>query len=134
MSEARSYPVGKEFSKDEYVRAFSTLHSREKIPENVLQMLQNHYSATERKMTPTQLGESVGYKNYSAVNLHYGKLGKALCEELAYIPPLTSHGDPTWTCGLAWGERATPESEWIWTMYKNLADAIKDLGITKRPA
>jgi hypothetical protein len=131
MSDVRSYPIGREFSKDEYVKAFTTIQSREKIPENILQMLQNHYAAPEKKLTPTQLADSVGYKHYSAVNLHYGKLGRVLCEELAYIPPLTNHGDPTWTCGLAWGERATHESEWVWTMYENLANATRELGIVK---
>ena len=122
---------GREFSKNDYQMAFSKIIERSKLPENYYKMLQYHYSAPSRKLSPPELAKLVGYKSYSAVNLHYGKLGKMICDELSYIPPDNRHGDPTWTFGLAWGERENPVSEWVWTMYANLAAAIKELGIVR---
>ena len=122
---------GKEFSVEDYRQAFLRINERDKLPENYFRMLQIHYSAPSRKLSAPELAELVGYKKYSAINLHYGKLGKMVCDELGYIPPENRHGDPTWTFGLAWGEREDPKHEWIWTMYSNLAAAIKELGIVK---
>jgi hypothetical protein len=132
MNENNVNQIGQEFSKEEYFKVFRRIRFEEKVPENVLQMLQNHYSAPERTMTPNQLANSVGYKNYGATNLHYGILGKMVCDLLGFIPPKKKeNGDPIWTCGLAWGNRETPESEWEWTMYENLALAIKELEMVK---
>ena len=125
-----TYAKGKEFPKEEYSLAFRKLRFHEKLPESYVQILQAHYNAPGRRMTPTQLAEAANWENYSAVNLHYGLLGKMVCEELGYVPEdYTSQGERNYTCGIAWGERETPESEWIWTMYDNLAQAIKELGI-----
>jgi len=66
-----------------------------------------------------------------ATSITYGKLVRMVCEELGYKPPPTHQGDPTWTCGLAWGEPKETEDAWVWTMYDNLAEAIKELGIAK---
>lgn len=124
-------PRGKEYSVEEYSRALRSIRLTRMPSESVLQMFQNHYSAPGRKMTPPQLAESVGYKSYSAVNLHYGDFGRRICEELGYIPPPRKDGEPTWTCGIAWGSRPSPDSEWEWTMYENLATAAAELGMVR---
>jgi len=124
-------PIGREFAKEEYVMAFRKLRFHEKLPDSYIKMLQAHYDAPGRKMTPTQLSDAAGYQNYNAVNLHYGYLGKMICDEIGYIPTDTSNGEPIYTCGVAWGEREEPDGEWVWTMYKNLAQAIKELEIVQ---
>ena len=129
---SKKYPIGKEFSKEDYSLAIRKIRFHDKLHENYSKMLQVHYDMPERKISPVQLAEALNYMNYTAVNLHYGILGKMICDELGYVPEdLTSQGDPNYTCGIAWGERETPESEWTWTMYDNLAQALKELGIVK---
>jgi len=128
---SEKYPIGKEFSKEDYSLAIRKIRFHDKLHENMIKMLQAHYDAPDRKLTPIQLGEVANYKDYNAVNIHYGKLGRMILENIGHTPEDKSHGEPIWTTGIAWGERETPESEWIWTMYDNLAHAIKELGIVK---
>ncbi len=103
--------IGKEYSAEDYKKAFHNIIEKYKIHANQYKMLQDHYSAPTRKLTAPQLADLVGYKSYSAINLHYGRLGKMICDELGYIPPYHRHGDPTWTCGLAWGDRKDEGSD-----------------------
>jgi hypothetical protein len=122
---------GKEYSVEDYKKALQNISEKYKIHESHYKMLQEHYSAPERKLTPPQLADLVGYKNYNAINLQYGKLGKMICDELGYIPPHHRQGNPTWTCGLAWGYREDEESDWVWIMYENLAIALKNIGMVR---
>jgi hypothetical protein len=48
-----------------------------KLSKNQNEMLKVHYAAPDRRITMTQMAQAVGYKGYSASNLHYGKIGRA---------------------------------------------------------
>ena len=46
------------------------------------EMLKAHYEAPGKKMSSTQLADAAGYKDFTATNSQYGKLGRELCEYL----------------------------------------------------
>ena len=128
MSKETEGRIGEEYPAEDYIKALKIIRFNDEIPDSVQKMLQVHYHAPERKMTPVQLADAAGYKDFYAVNLHYGKLGQQICEEIGY-DPVTVSGRTVWTCGVAWGEREESEGDWIWTMYPNLAAALKELAI-----
>ncbi len=49
--------------------------------------LQHHSEAKGRALTATMLGNSVKYKSYRAINLHYGKLAILIGNELGIPSP-----------------------------------------------
>ena len=59
----------------EFMRA---LKAAMPLPQSCLNMLQFHYSAPNRTVTPAILANGVGYKTFRAANLHYGKLARLL--------------------------------------------------------
>ena len=87
-------------SSDAFLRAFQILWP---LPSHQLAMLTAHYEAPERILTATQLAAAAGWDDYSAANLHYGKLGFELANELEWSPPTGLDGNPTWTMTLAGG-------------------------------
>ncbi len=52
-----------------------------------LHFLQHHSEAVGRALTATMLGNSVKYKSYRAINLHYGKLAILIGNELGVASP-----------------------------------------------
>ncbi|NHB84904.1 hypothetical protein G7085_10600 [Tessaracoccus sp. HDW20] len=48
-------------------------------------MLIFHHSQAARAVSARVLAESVGYANYNAANLHYGKLGGTIIEALGGV-------------------------------------------------
>lgn len=88
----------------EYAEAFGRLG---KLPAAYEAMLDAHLNAPDHCITATQLADAAGYENYNAANLHYGKLGQMLAEELNYNPPLREDGTVIWTATIAgWDEAA----------------------------
>ncbi len=72
-------------TKDDYKRAFLTLQP---LADHELALLNAHYRAPEYTITASQLASAVGYENYGAANLHYGKLAGKLCDALRCHPRL----------------------------------------------
>ncbi|CAN5858430.1 hypothetical protein BH24GEM1_BH24GEM1_00790 [soil metagenome] len=100
------------------------------LPRGYLKLLQSHYAAPEHTITATELARSIGYKNHSAANLHYGKLAALLKSELKW-----STGE---SVGLKWlvefvdpGERNNAEI--LWVMRPQLAEALEELRWVKAP-
>jgi 5-methylcytosine-specific restriction enzyme A len=95
------------------------------LPERHLRMLKEHYAAPRHTTTASRLAEAVGYRNYSGVNLQYGRLAAILGSTLEQ-----STGD---FIGLKLlvefvmpGEQDNDEI--LWVMRPELAGALEDLG------
>jgi len=92
-------------------------------------MLRVHYEAPGRTVTPTQLAEEVGFKEYGAANLHYGRLARRLCEFLglrANALELGKGGRRLFSTVLVRFEHL--EREWEWTMRPRVARALEQIG------
>ena len=75
-----------------------------------------------------RLAKAIGYSSFSPVNLHYGKLGRLLAEELGRFPK-SYYGTIYWFLVLSSGVHS--KSGYLWTMHPALATALEDLGIIK---
>ncbi len=72
-------------SVNEYRSAFIHLNC---IPNSYVAMLRAHQNAPNQDITATQLAQAVGYQNFNAANLHYGKLGRYLGEIMGLNPEM----------------------------------------------
>jgi putative restriction endonuclease len=114
------------FSVEEYKLG---LHSiRRRMNPKHYEMLQAQYAAPNRTVTAPQLAKAIGYSSFSPVNLHYGKLGRLLAEELGRFPK-RYNGTIYWFFALSSG--AHSKSGYLWTMRPELATALEELGIVK---
>ena len=114
-------------SSDEYVRAFRALE--DKITAKQRELLEAHHRAPARVISATRLAELVGYESYSAVNLHYGKLGAAIARELGYdlgknvrVGILVEFVDPKYAAN----------EHWLWVLRHPVVKALEDLGWVDR--
>ena len=115
----------KTLSVKEFVFALGKVH----LTPNQTRMLRAHYHAPGRCITATKLADAVGFKNYNAANLWYGKLGHSVAALVGYIPEVKcSAGTPSWTHTLATGGKQADAGEWEWTMKPNLTVALERLG------
>lgn len=71
-----------EYTTDEYVTAFNQLT----VALHHMRMLQANYHAPNRTLTATQMSKAMGYPNFNTANLHYGKLGRLVAEQLGWAP------------------------------------------------
>ncbi|MEW7866891.1 hypothetical protein [Aeromonas diversa] len=81
-------------------------------------------------ITATQIAEHVGYANYNAANLQYGKLGHELAEVLGYTPPKRSNGETMWFWTLSTGNEASKDAidgHYEFVMRPELAAALKEM-------
>jgi len=85
-----------------------------------IRLLQTHYSAPRRTLTATQMARAMGYKSYTASNLHYGHIGKMVGQRLvpSFLPEQTVFVLVTF---------AKPGKEWLWTMRPAFAKALEQL-------
>lgn len=117
-------------SADEYAEAFARLG---KLPPSYEAMLDAHLAAPDNRITATQLANAAGYENFNGANLHYGKLGLMLAEELNFNPPRRADGTVIWTATLAtWLDAAEPSAEsqshdehFIWIMRPQVVEALQ---------
>ena len=116
------------FSVEEYKLG---LHSiRRRMNPKHYEMLQAQYAAPNRTVTVPQLAKAVGYLSFSPVNLHYGKLGRLLSDEIGKLPERSPYsGKLRWFRVLSSGEPS--KSGFLWTMRPELATALEELGIVK---
>ena len=110
---------------------------RGEISDGQHAMLRAHATADGQRLTATELAEAAGYATHSSANLHYGKLGKTLGEQLGFTPPMSRKGGgPVWTNVLATGDEdaaAVSAADFVWTMRPPLYDALMDLPWGIRP-
>ncbi len=94
-----------------------------------IEMLKAHYSAPDRRITMAKLSYAVGYKKYSASNLHYGMLAKKLCIAMNTEPDdFYKDGSPFWLSLLAEAWR-NKDGEYEFQMWPELAEALTELGL-----
>lgn len=108
-------------SLEKYVETLSIILAD--APQSYRQMLDFHFHARDYEATATELAQVAGYKNYSAANLHYGKLARRVCEALEFYPPVGNSGDPTFTYVLA-KSRKLPDEDWLWTLHPVVVQAL----------
>lgn len=112
----------------EYVRAFRNTLSG--LSDGQLAMLRAHYRAPNFRITATELANAAGYSTYSAANLQYGNVGKALFEEYPLNIEKYKDGSPIYTFMLATaGNRDVDEKEWVWELRPEVVSAIEWLGL-----
>ncbi|MGZ8983017.1 MAG: hypothetical protein ACXW11_03565 [Methylotenera sp.] len=120
----------KQATLDELVTAFRNILP--KLNDNYLAMIRAHYQAPDQRITATLLADAAGYDGYSSANLHYGKIGGFLYEELPMDIPKRESGKPIYTFMLAdAAEKIGTEEHWVWKMRLEVAGAIQALGLDK---
>lgn len=104
------------YTTDDYIVAFRRLN----IAPHQMRMLQVHYYASDRTLTATQMSKAMGYRNFNASNLHYGKLARLVGENLGWNPM------PETTLFVL-AEFEKPGREWLWLMRPQVAQAMERL-------
>lgn len=115
LTDNTHFESNEKFSVDDYVSAFSSMN----ILPHHLKMLQLHYYASNRTLAASQMSKAMGYKNFNASNLHYGKLGRLVGEIIGWAPKTILN---------VLVEFEKPGSEWLWIMRPEVAKAIEKLG------
>lgn len=82
-------------------------------------MLTAHAAAPERRMTPQQLADVVGWKRDSSAKAHYSKLGRRLAEQLDLDIDL--EGSKSAITAIGTLDAGTDE----WVMHEELAEAVE---------
>ena len=82
-----------------YERAFR--HLLPDMPDSYIAMLRAHLAAPDHLISATKLAEAAGYSGYEGANLHYGKLGQRVADEIRFVPPRREDGTEIWTCAIA---------------------------------
>lgn len=116
----------KKYTTNDYINVFRQLN----IAQHHLKMLQAHYYAFDRTLTATQMSKAMGYRNYNASNLHYGKLGRLVGKKLGWEPAKEEAQGADAVYILAEFEK--PGREWLWIMRTQVAQAMERLGWTDK--
>lgn len=111
-----------------FVQALTTAES--KITALQRQLLVEHWLCPSHTATAGELARKVGAKNYGAVNLHYGRLGTLLREELDY----RGKGQKSSVIASFSKTGGTTGDEWDWHMHDQLAAALEQVGWVVRPS
>jgi len=82
-----------------YERAFG--HLLPDMSDSYKAMLRAHLAAPDHLISATKLADAAGYSGYEGANLHYGKLGKRVADEIGFVPPRREDGTEIWTCAIA---------------------------------
>lgn len=82
-----------------YEKAFSYLLGD--LPNSYMAMLRAHLAAPDQLISATRLAQAAGYAGYEGANLHYGKLGQRVADEIGFDPPKRADGTEIWTCAIA---------------------------------
>lgn len=113
---------------DEYVRAFEAADAAGKITPKQRKMLIFHHSQSARAVSARTLAESVGFANYNAANLQYGKLGGTITEALGGDYGDTEVGV---LVDFVYPNQAA-NAEFLWVMRERVAIALEEIGWVPR--
>ncbi|MEQ8789732.1 MAG: hypothetical protein RIC55_25790 [Pirellulaceae bacterium] len=108
------------YTKNDYLEA---LRKCEPIADHEMRLFRAHYSADDQTATATELAQAVGYKNYSGVNLQYGRFAGRLCE--AFNRDLPTKLEILLTFKKP--DRAK-NGHWRFVMRQQVVEAARDLG------
>lgn len=109
---------------EEYVRAFAAADAAGKITSKQREMLIFHHSRPGRAVSARTLADAVGFANYNAANLQYGKLGGTLIETLGGDYGDTGVGI---LVDFIFPNQAA-NAEFFWVMRERVALALEELG------
>ena len=98
------------YTEEEYLYGFREIF--ESLAPNQLAMLRIQYEAPNRTMTTPQLARAVGWANYNAVNLHYGKMGQKLRDAIPVKPRSVDFIPSGWYV-LSDGKNSSQGFQWI---------------------
>jgi hypothetical protein len=115
-----SGPLDRIPTADEFRQALANL---DPLPDSYRRLLVEHHRAPDRDVTATELAQLVGYSNYNAANLHYGKLA-GLVGDLVGVRPKMA-------LDLLVTMEKLDEWHWYWYMRPQVAKAIEKLGWAK---
>ena len=98
-------PEQRIWTEHDYAEAFRQIV----VAPHHIRMLKAQYHAPKRTLTATQMSKALGYPSYAVANLHYGRLGRLVGEQIGWQPL------PEQTVSvLVTFEK--PEREWHWIM------------------
>jgi hypothetical protein len=100
-----------------------------KLSDGQRTMLLAHYRAPGRTLTTYDLQAAAKYRRSSGVNLQYGKLGDALCREMAWSPPPNGQRSSSIA---SFTDVRTKGKHAKWHMHPELAQAIGQLRLIMR--
>lgn len=106
-----------DYKTKDYIKAFKNIP----VAPHHMRMLQAHYHQSARTITATQMSKALGYPTYAAANLHYGKLGRLVAEQIGWKP----FPEQTIFVLVTFNK---PEKEWHWIMRPSVAEALEQLG------
>lgn len=112
---------------DGYVAGLTAI--RDKMSDLQLRLLQEQYAVPERTVTSGELARLAGIeteRGHSYVNLHYGRLGHAFCDELGIRPYLRPDFTHRWWS--VWSTGWTTDRGFVWRMLPQVAEALERLG------
>jgi hypothetical protein len=107
-----------------YEQAFTALLPT--MPDSYHAMLRAHLNAPDHLISATKLAEAAGYSGYEGANLHYGKLGYAIAEDIGFAPPKRDDGSAIWTCAIARDPSADiefPDTTFVEALMRNFETA-----------
>lgn len=106
---------------EEYREALAVL----RLTPRQRRMLEAHAAAGDAGLTATELAEAAPYRDSSAANLHYGKCGGSIAEELGIAAPEAASGDgPVLTGVLASAGPPREDGSFVWVMHPELREAL----------
>lgn len=111
---------------DDYIQAFEAVRAKG-IPDNHLALLRAHAAAPGHTATWAQLASAVGYENFNAVNLQYGKLAARVAARLGVHRPPRGF----WLFVLAgWAADPDPDSgHTAFVLRRPVVEALRRLGL-----
>jgi predicted HNH restriction endonuclease len=107
-----------------FSQTLMSLEQSSQLSDSDKRMLKFHYEAPERKLTPREMSELMGWGGQSA-NRHYGKLARRITEKLNWMPKQQMGLRSYYVEGLVLGSRE--DSELIWTLRPQVARALEHL-------
>ena len=113
------------FSVEEYVNGLLGISGQ--MNSKHYEMLKSQYFAPNRTVSAPQLAKLVGYSNFYPVNLHYGKLGRMLFEQIEVSTNRSKNLEFDWFFVLSSGSSSS--KGYLWTMHPELAIALEEIGL-----
>ena len=112
-------------SADAYVKALDAIV----ISDKQKMMLDFHVKAHNRTVTYTELARAAGYENFRVANSSYGKLGRALGEELGMnFVAAETRDEPFYSSSIGTENPYKPtKSDFQLVMHHELAKAVDSL-------
>ena len=116
----------------DYLKALKVLKMKG-IAKHHISMLNAHLKASGHAVTWENLAKQIGYRQGRAVNLHYGKFAKRICEQLGLKDkPIDKNGNDWWLWALVrWNKKPNSKSRHtVFVLRKPVINALKKINIT----